>query len=109
MEDFIQFTVTGLTVGSIYAIVALGVVTIYSVTEVINVAQGEFVMLCGMLMVTFIGLGVPYYLSFSITLVLVAVIGWMLEFVVFRRVKEADPLSLIILTIGPAILSRGLA
>lgn len=109
MEDFIQFTVTGLTIGSIYAIVALGFVTIYSVTKVINLAQGEFVMLGGMLMVTFLGLGVPYYLSFAFTLVLVAIIGWMLEFFVFRRVKEADPLSLIILTIGLAILIRGLA
>src|SRR5690625_5054636 len=109
MGDLVQFIMTGLTIGSIYAIVALGFVTIYSVTKIINLAQGEFVMLGGMLMITFIGMGVPYWMSFLLTLILVTVIGWLLELIVFRRVKDADPVSLIILTIGIAILIRGLA
>ncbi len=109
MGDLIQFIMTGLTIGSIYAIVALGFVTIYSVTKIINLAQGEFVMLGGMLMITFVGMGIPYVIAFILTLIMVTIIGWVLEFAVFRRVKDADPISLIILTIGIAILIRGLA
>src|SRR5690625_5037445 len=106
MGDLIQFIMTGLTIGSIYAIVALGFVTICSVTKIINLAQGEFVMLGGMLMITFIGMEIPYWIAFILSLIFVTIIGWLLELIVFRRVKDADPVNLIILTIGIAILIR---
>lgn len=109
MSEFLQFSITGLTIGSIYAIVALGFVTIYSVTKVINLAQGEFVMLGGMLMYSFISTGVPYWLSFFLTIVAVMCIGWVMEITMIRRAKGADPLSLIILTIGASIFVRGIA
>lgn len=109
MGDFVQFVMTGLTIGSIYAIVALGFVTIYSVTKVINLAQGEFVMLGGMFMVTFVGMGVPYWIAFILTIIVVTIVGWILELAIFRQVRGADPISLIILTIGIAIFIRGLA
>jgi branched-chain amino acid transport system permease protein len=109
MEDLLQFIVTGLTIGSIYAIVALGFVTIYSVTKVINLAQGEFVMLGGMIMFSLFHAGVPYWISFILTVVIVVIIGWLLELTVIRKAKGADPLSLIILTIGAAIFIRGIA
>jgi branched-chain amino acid transport system permease protein len=109
MGDLLQFIVTGLTIGSIYAIVALGFVTIYSVTKVINLAQGEFVMLGGMVMFSLVHAGVPYWIAFILTVVIVVIVGWLLELIVIRKAKEADALSLIILTIGAAIFIRGIA
>jgi branched-chain amino acid transport system permease protein len=109
MGDFLQFTLTGLTIGSIYAIVALGFVTIYSVTKVINLAQGEFVMLGGMGMYSLLSAGIPYWLAFFATIAIVMIIGWLMEFTLVRRVKTADPISLIILTIGATIFIRGIA
>ncbi|QBP41131.1 MULTISPECIES: branched-chain amino acid ABC transporter permease [Paenisporosarcina] len=109
MGDFFQFTLTGLTIGSIYAIVALGFVTIYSVTKVINLAQGEFVMLGGLTMYSLSSFGMPYWLGFIVTIVFVSIIGWLMEFVLIRRAKGANPISLIILTIGTAIFIRGIA
>lgn len=109
MNDSIQFLISGLTIGSIYAIVALGFVTIYSVTKVINLAQGEFVMLGGMTIFSLIKLGIPYFIAFLLTIVIVMAIGWLLEWAVIRKAKGADPLSLIILTIGTAIFIRGIA
>ncbi|RSD27231.1 branched-chain amino acid ABC transporter permease [Mesobacillus subterraneus] len=109
MNDSIQFLISGLTIGSIYAIVALGFVTIYSVTKVINLAQGEFVMLGGMTMFSLIKLGIPYFIAFLLTVVIVMAIGWLVEWAVIRKAKGADPLSLIILTIGTAIFIRGIA
>lgn len=109
MNDSIQFLISGLTIGSIYAIVALGFVTIYSVTKVINLAQGEFVMLGGMTVFSLIKLGIPYFIAFLLTIIIVMAIGWLLEWAVIRKAKGADPLSLIILTIGTAIFIRGIA
>jgi branched-chain amino acid transport system permease protein len=109
MNELLQYVVTGLTVGSIYAIVALGFVTIYSVSKVINLAQGEFVMLGGMTMYTLTAAGIPYWVSFLLTIPLVMLIGVLLERLIIRPAKGADALSLIILTIGAAIFIRGLA
>ncbi|MET3695707.1 amino acid/amide ABC transporter membrane protein 1 (HAAT family) [Bacillus oleivorans] len=109
MGDALQFLVSGLTIGSIYAIVALGFVTIYSVTKVINLAQGEFVMLGGMTMFSLTTAGIPYFLSFLLTILIVVVIGWLLERTIIRRSKSSDPISLIILTIGLAIFIKGIA
>ncbi|MFD1020700.1 branched-chain amino acid ABC transporter permease [Thalassobacillus hwangdonensis] len=109
MGDSMQFLISGLTIGSIYAIVALGFVTIYSVTKVINLAQGEFVMLGGMTMYSLLNLGLPYLFAFLSTIAIVVVIGWLLELTIVRKAKGADALSLIILTIGAAIFIRGIA
>ncbi|MBE1555322.1 branched-chain amino acid ABC transporter permease [Sporosarcina limicola] len=109
MGDLLQFTLTGVTIGSIYAIVALGFVTIYSVTKVINLAQGEFVMLGGLTMYSLTSAGVPYLLGFVITIIVVSILGWIMEYLLIRRAKGADPISLIILTIGTAIFIRGIA
>lgn len=109
MGETLQYLISGLTIGSIYAIVALGFVTIYSVTKVINLAQGEFVMLGGMIMFSLVGAGIPYYLSFILTVGIVVIVGWLFERTIVRKAQGADPLSLIILTIGAAIFMRGIA
>lgn len=109
MGDFLQFTLTGLTIGSIYAIVALGFVTIYSVTKVINLAQGEFVMLGGLTMYSLVSAGMPYWIGFIVTIAFVTMIGWAMEFLLIRRARGADPISLIILTIGTSIFLKGVA
>jgi len=109
MGDLLQFILTGITIGSIYAIVALGLVTIYSVTKVINLAQGEFVMLGGMLMFTFLSVDIPYWLAFLLTLVVVSALGWVMEFTLIRPAKGADPISLIVLTLGASLFIRGIA
>lgn len=109
MGDLLQFSLTGLTIGSIYAIVALGFVTIYSVTKVINLAQGEFVMLGGLTMYSLSSTGLPYWLAFIMTIGIVMLIGWLMEYLLIRKAKGASPISLIILTIGTAIFMRGIA
>lgn len=93
MGDLLQFTLTGLTIGSIYAIVALGFVTIYSVTKVINLAQGEFVMLGGLTMYSLSSAGMPYWLGFILTILFVSIVGWIMDFVLIRRANGANPIS----------------
>ncbi|PLX33503.1 MAG: branched-chain amino acid ABC transporter permease, partial [Hyphomicrobiales bacterium] len=61
--EFLQFLVSGVTIGATYALVGLGFAVIYNASNVINFAQGEFVMIGGMATVSLIGLGVPMPLA----------------------------------------------
>ena len=109
MGDFLQFSITGMTIGSIYAIVGLSFVLIYSVTKVINLAQGEFVMLGGMIMFSGVNAGLPYWASFLLTILIVMILGWVMERMIIRQAKGANAISLIILTIGASIFIRGVS
>ena len=62
-RDYVQFVLSGLSTGSIYVLIALGLVTIYNVTGVVNLAQGEFVMLGAMLAVAYTKLHLPLMLQ----------------------------------------------
>jgi len=74
--DIIQIIVTGLSVGSTYALLALGVTLIFSATNIINFAQGEFVMLGGMTMVSLYGqMKWPLYMAIPVTIAIVSVVG----------------------------------
>jgi branched-chain amino acid transport system permease protein len=116
MEDFgltsqlIQFFLTGITVGSIYAIVAVGFNIIYNATEIINLAQGEFVMLGGLIMVSMVNvLGLPLIPAFALTILVVAFIGLVMERLAIFPLKDASVLRLVIITIALSILIKGLA
>lgn len=109
MAELMQYITNGIVGGGIYAIVAIGFVTIYNVSKVINMAQGEFLMLGGMLMVALLGLHVPYGLAFLIAVGMVVIIGMALQRYVVRFARNASPISLIILTIGVSTLIRGVA
>ncbi|MBW2107597.1 MAG: branched-chain amino acid ABC transporter permease [Deltaproteobacteria bacterium] len=106
----VQYAMTGLTVGSIYALVAIGFNIIYNVTEIINFAQGEFVMLGGLFMVFFatvVHITLP--LAFFLTVVAVTVIGVMMERFAIFPAKNASVLTMIIITIACSILLKGAA
>ena len=67
MDFFLQLLFTGVGIGAVYALVALGFVLIFRATSVVNFAQGEFSMVAAYLMVVFaVDLGWPYWLSFLI-------------------------------------------
>lgn len=109
MHDFMQFIANGLVSGGIYAIVAVGFITIYNVSKVINMAQGEFLMLGSMFMVTFLHMKVPYAVAFLLSVVLVSLIGILIQKMILARAKQASPISLIIITIGVSITIRGIS
>jgi len=101
---------TGITVGSIYALVALGFNIIYNATEVINLAQGEFVMLGGLIMVFFITtLNLPLVVGFILTVLVVTAIGALFERLAIYPLEGASVLTLIIITIAASIFIQGLA
>jgi len=105
-----QYLITGLTVGSIYAMVAVGFNIIYNVTDIINFAQGEFVMLGGLIMVFFhVAMGFPLILAFPSTIILVTVVGILIDRLAIRPIRQPSVLTLIIATIAVSILIKGAA
>jgi branched-chain amino acid transport system permease protein len=106
--QFLQFLISGLTVGSTYALAALGFTLIYNASNVINFAQGEFIMLGGMLTVYFAGAGLPMPLAVILAIAVPAVVGIILERVAIEPAKGAEVVSLIIITIGASLVIRGI-
>lgn len=109
MAEFLQFAFSGLTVGAIYALVALGFTLIYNASDVINFAQGEFVMLGGMVTVFALAAGVPLPLAAVVAVVITVAVGLALYRFAIEPARGASAVSLIIITIGASILLRGLA
>jgi branched-chain amino acid transport system permease protein len=109
-EQILQYIVTGLTTGAIYALLAVGFVAIKNVADVINFAQGETAMLGAMLLVTFhVELGWPLLPSFVMAVAIVALIGGVLYRFTLWPARDAPRINSLIITIGARIVIKGVA
>jgi branched-chain amino acid transport system permease protein len=108
LDLFFQYLVAGITYGTIYAIVAIGFNIIYNTTGIINFAQGEFVMLGGMIGVTLHAL-VPMPVAIAGAVVVTMLVGALIEMLFIRWLRRPSVLRLIIITIGLSIGIRELA
>jgi branched-chain amino acid transport system permease protein len=101
----LQLLFTGIGIGSIYALVALGFVLIYRATNVVNFAQGDFAMLGAFTMVVLaIDFELPYWLSIIMTLALLLAFGALFNLAVYYPLRHRSFLPVIISTIGASIL-----
>lgn len=100
MDQFIQQVATGLSTGSLYAILALAIVLIYRATSVVNFAQGEMAMFTTFIAWSYINWGFPYWGAFFLTLVVAFLLGALIELTIMRPVENAPPLNSIIITLG---------
>lgn len=108
MSAFLQFLFSGVTVGATYALAALGFSIIYNASGVINFAQGEFIMLGGMAAAALVQLGLPLPIAIAIAVPAVAVAGLLVEKFAIEPAKNAEVVTLIIITIGASLFIRGL-
>lgn len=100
--------VTGIVVGSIYGLVALGFVLIYRASDVLNLANGEFVMIGAYISITLITiLKLPFIVAMILTLVLSALLGVIVEKVILGPLRNAPTISVIMATIGLSSLLGG--
>lgn len=104
----LQYLLSGITKGSIYAVVAIGFNLIFSATGILNFAQGEFLMLGGMLAVTFSHY-MPLPVAIAAAVIVVAMIGCLLELTLFRRLRGHSVLHMMIITIGLSIVMQEVA
>lgn len=108
-EQLLQLLFTGLTLGSIYSIIALTLVTTFNVTGILNLAQGEFVVIGALVAVSLQGTGMPMSVVFLVSVLSVAMLGGLIERMTIYRARGASSLSMLIITIGISISLRGLA
>src|SRR3712207_2158507 len=109
MAEFMQFLVSGLTVGAVYGLVALGFTLIYNASDVVNFAQGEFVMLGGMVTVFTAAAGALLPLAALLAVLVAVATGLLLHRLAIEPARGASAVTLIIITIGASIFLRGAA
>jgi branched-chain amino acid transport system permease protein len=105
LELVLQYFLSGLIYGCIYAAVAIGFNIIYNATAIINFAQGEFAMLGGMIASTLAGI-LPLWLAVAAAVALTSISGVAVERVFLRRVARSGVLNTIVATIGLSMLIR---
>ena len=110
MLDFVQQLVSGIALGCVYGLIALGFVLVYKATEVVNFAQGDLMMLGGFFAFTFIGmLGLNYWVGFAGAVICMALFGMLAERLVVRPILGYPQFSIIMATIGLGYFLRSVA
>lgn len=108
MIDFLQMLVSGVAVGSSYAIMGLAIVIIYKTSEIPNFAQGGMALISSyftfMILVSY---HFPYFIAFPAALVFALLLGFFLEFTILRRAKEPNMLGMVVITMGMEMMLLG--
>ncbi len=105
LVKWIQLLVTGITMGSIYSLIALGYVTIYRTSRIVNMAQGAFVMFGGFFAYSLLSeVGLPYWLSAILAIVAVMVLSGLMYLLVLKPLVKVSLVSIILATMALSIL-----
>src|SRR5512136_1761000 len=104
----LQFLFSGITLGSVYALIALSLVIVYSVSRVLCFAQGEFFVFAALTMIPLTALGLAMWIGFILTIVLVAGLGVILERLLVRPVQNTSVGTVITMTVAISLCLRGL-
>ncbi len=108
LAQTMQALFSGLSTGGIYALTGVGICLIYNATRVINLAQGEFVVLGGFIMFSLYGRAkFPLTVAFFLTVLIVAAVGATLKFVVYRAKREVPVVAVLIMLLGCAFFISG--
>jgi branched-chain amino acid transport system permease protein len=108
MSNLLQFTLAGITSGAIYALIGLGFSIIFNSSRVINLAQGEFVTIGGIVTAALVAKGIPAYQAILIAVVSAAIVGILIEKFAIEPVRTAPLHTIIMITVGLSIFLQGL-
>lgn len=107
--EFFQLLISGLANGCVYGLIALGFVLIYKATESVNFAQGDFMMLGAFVTIGLTNadhMGIPFWMALPISIGLMAVLGFLLDRFVIRRMFGESQTAVVILTIALGFVIR---
>ena len=104
MEQFIQQLINGLSIGSVYSLVALGYTMVYGIMKLINFAHGDILMVGSYVGFFCAGLGLPFIVALLISVVFCCLLGVVVERVAYRPLRNAPRISLLITAIGISFL-----
>ena len=107
---FLQQLVNGITLGGVYALIAVGYTMVYGVIQLINFAHGEIYMLGAFLAFTMVTVfNIPFFVAVVITIMICACFGIVLDFIAYRPLRNAPRLAALITAIGMSIFLQNLA
>ena len=110
MIHFIQTLISGLSLGSIYALIALGYTMVYGIAKMLNFAHGDIIMIgayAGILAV--LNAGMPPVLAVLICIVVCTLLGVIIERFAYKPLRQASPLSVLITAIGVSYFLQNIA
>lgn len=107
MTFFFEVLVTGLLVGIMYSLVALGLALIFKASDVFNMAQGDMSLLAGLALVGFLQLNFPLWLALICTMAIMTILAYGAVFVILKPLVARPPLMLFMATFGLAYLVQG--
>ena len=110
MDKLIQTLTSGLSLGSIYALIALGYTMVYGIAKMLNFAHGDIIMVGAYAVITAVfTMGLPPFIAILISIALCALLGIVIEFLAYRPLRQAQPLAVLITAIGVSYLLQNLA
>ena len=102
----LQLAIAGVATGSVYALIALGIVLIYKCSGVVNFAQGAYAMLGAYITYSLLHLGLPSIVSVLVGMALMALAGMITERLILRRMLKAQIVSVMMVTLGLLIFLK---
>ena len=108
--SFISYLITGISLGSVYAIIALGYTMVYGIAKMLNFAHGDVIMVGGyVVFVTVSNMGVNPYVALLISMATCTILGVTIERVAYKPLRGTSPLAVLITAIGVSYLLQNLA
>ncbi len=108
-EMFLQHLANGISLGSLYALIAIGYTMVYGILRLINFAHGDIFMMATYFAFFGVFFGLPWYVSFPITIILTIILGMTVELAAYRSLRDAPKISIMISAIGASFLIENLA
>ena len=107
---FITYLINGISLGSIYAIIALGYTMVYGIAKMLNFAHGDVIMIgCYVVFTCMSGMGLNPFVSVALAVIVCTVLGMVIEKVAYKPLRKATPLAVLITAIGVSYLLQNIA
>ena len=108
--SFISYLINGISLGSIYAIIALGYTMVYGIAKMLNFAHGDVIMIgCYVVFTMMSGMGMPALPSVIVATAICTVLGVVIEKIAYKPLRKATPLAVLITAIGVSYLLQNIA
>lgn len=110
MTNFIQYCLAGISIGSIYALIAIGYTMVYGILRLINFAHGDIFMMAAYFMIfAMVDFMIPWYISMILVIAVTILLGVIIEKLAYKPLRTAPRMSIMISAIGVSYLLQNLA
>ena len=107
---FLNYLISGISLGSIYALIALGYTMVYGIAKMLNFAHGDIIMVGAFTIIVSISTcGLPVWVALILSVVMCTVLGVVTERVAYKPLRKSEPLTVLITAIGVSYLLQNLA